>query len=405
MEENQKKTMKIAVIICSIIIFSSFSYILIRVILPELEGPQNDGIFYSLKNEKDQNENTTIKALCVIVDFNDSTFEDFETYSEPGLKNLYDVNNTLNNMSDHWSWMSLNTEIMQWDIVRIQLSQKLTKDAFIGWWEFREEIVKLADEKIESDDYDSDKDGYIDVLWGITSNNLKDYDAGYEYIIGGMSRNGNANVFIDSQNSLALADNAYGCFNHEIGHCFGLPDLYGEFDSLFYLTLMSDTWARPAVTFSAYEKISLGWLEPLEPQKWNNHIFLRPAELYFDAVLVPTSQNAEYFLIEYRKKPSNGFGSGAYVDYDGLVIYNVDQIHIVEGGHGNRGYPPFIYVEPADGSIDYWMLPPLSNFWYPENSESTGVFKGRERDSHDLIFTLNNLSITDDGITFDIILE
>jgi hypothetical protein len=164
MEENQKKTMKIAVIICSIIIFSSFSYILIRVILPELEGPQNDGIFYSLKNEKDQNENTTIKALCVIVDFNDSTFEDFETYSEPGLKNLYDVNNTLNNMSDHWSWMSLNTEIMQWDIVRIQLSQKLTKDAFIGWWEFREEIVKLADEKIDSDDYDSDKYGYIDLL-------------------------------------------------------------------------------------------------------------------------------------------------------------------------------------------------------------------------------------------------
>ena len=62
------------------------------------------------------------------------------------------------------------------------------------------------------------------------------------------------------------------------------------------------------------------------------------------AVKVPTNKPAEYFLIEYRQRPSSGFGS-ADVYFNGLAVY-----HVVEGSSMSQD-PPLLKLEPADGNI------------------------------------------------------
>ncbi|MDF3031941.1 MAG: carbohydrate-binding, CenC-like protein [Moraxellaceae bacterium] len=296
---------------------------------------------------------TQRKALAVITDFSNAKLED---WTGPGFNDTGDIRATLDLMETHWAWLSHGREDIDWDIIRVTLPVPLAPDAFGGWPEFRNTVAALVRAQVDIADYDANRDGIIDSVWVIASSQGQEFD----YLIGGTSSNGGVNLFVDTQANLAVTSNAYGNFNHELAHTFGVPDLYGEFDTQHYLTLMSDSWPVPPQDFTAYERTLLGWAQPRLLGAGTHRVELRVATRSFDVVRIDTGRPGEFFLIEYRRRPDEGFSSVA-PPYDGLTVF-----HLQEGSNQNVD-PPLMKLEPADGQINPNQAPDLTDFFYPGN--------------------------------------
>lgn len=170
------------------------------------------------------------------------------------------------------------------------------------------------------------------------------------------------NMFVDTQDSGSIVAGATGNFNHEVGHTLGLPDLYGPYQSLHYLTLMSDSWNLPPADFTAYERSLLGWSIPELLKRGSQNVRLTSRYDRMDAVRVGTSRPSEYFLIEYRRRPDSGYGSVA-PPFNGLAVY-----HVLEGS-SQQIDPPLLKLEAADGFIAPDAYPDLNDFLSPANAD------------------------------------
>lgn len=299
-----------------------------------------------------------LRAVGVIADFADAALENFLGPPPDSITAVSEFREVLDDMEDHWAWMSVGSEIVAWDIVRITLDQALTPEAFGGWSDYRATVAAKAISEVDLPDYDSDGDGVLDAMFVLASSHGEAHD----YFIGGASQNGGAKLFVDAQDSASVLGRHIGNFNHEVGHLFGLPDDYGPYDNLNYLTLMSYTWYRPPTSFSAWDRYQLSWLEPISITASTNDVVLYPAETNLQAVIVPTARSSEYFLIEYRKRPDSGFGTGVATPYDGLAIY-----HVWEGAGSNGRLPGLIRLEPPDGDYEWGSAPDANDFWFPGN--------------------------------------
>jgi len=350
-----------------------------------------------------------LNALSVVVDFQDRKLED---YTGEGVNSISNLRNILDKMESHWKWLSVGVELAPWDIIRITLPKDFTKDAYSDGYSFRNEIVTLVQQQVNDELYDNDCDGQIDNIFAVISSgeNVAS-NSDYDYITAGSAYNNKGvRIFMDPQGSESVRNEVYGNFNHEFGHghpvrnnFWGLPDFYGSYDTLGYLTLMSDSWSLPANGFSAYDRYLLEWIEPEGIFSTTQDILLHSAEENLDAIKILTDNPKEFFLVEYKKKPDLGYGSAEFIpDYNGLVIYHVYEE--VFWDYCNDGFPPLLYVEPADGEIEYASGgPKKTDYWYPDNEDSEGIFYAKKWNSNEVIFTLENLRWFGEGIMFDII--
>lgn len=123
-----------------------------------------------------------------------------------------------------------------------------------------------------------------------------------------------------------------GVFAHELGHIFNLPDLYdisNQGEGLGGWCLMASgsyggdqrNSNKPS-HMSAWCKIRLGWLTPINVTGEINNLQIPPVE--YNPVVYRLSKNAafekEYFLIENRQKK----GFDVSLIESGLLIYHVD---------------------------------------------------------------------------------
>lgn len=338
-----------------------------------------------------------IRALCVIADFADAVLEDYSSSSAHAFVDTAAIRRRLDKMSEHWEWMSCGTQKMLWDIERVKLPKNLAANSYPGWPEYRKAVVQLAREKINFADYDRDEDGVLDVMWIVASSQGQEMP----YLVGGAARVDNASTFVDGQGSQSVLVGATGNFNHEVGHCYGgLPDIYGDHDTLGYLSLMSDSWPTPPSGFSAFERSQLRWLAPRVISGNQSGIVLRAAESHLDAIQIPTGRAHEYFLVEYRKKPQSGFGSAAGPPYDGLAIYHVYEARW--GSGNNFASPPLLRLVPADGVLQSGNDPEMSDFWCPENPDMLPAFIGKSYLSDAALFKLDGIARSGDGMQFNI---
>ena len=329
------------------------------------------------------------KGLAVIADFADTELEDWQG---EGINNTEELSQQLKQMEEHWAWLSRGRELFEWDIIRITLPVNLTPDAYPGWIEYRNAVGALIRQQVDVSQYDANRDGIIDTAWIIASNNGRPYN----YMIGGTSSNAGVNMFVDGQNSVSIVAGATGNFNHETGHTLGLPDLYGSYGTLAYLTVMSDSWPVPPQDFTAYERTLLRWERPRRIAPGRHHIHLAPADQQMDAVRISTARPTEYFLIEYRHRPDSGFGSIA-PPYDGLAVY-----HVFDGSNENTD-PPLLKLEPADGAIMPGTAPALDDFLYPENYRMQMPLVLRSYYGGQEVFRIEHVQrATDGGMTFDV---
>jgi hypothetical protein len=329
------------------------------------------------------------KGIAVIADFADARLEDWHG---GGINNVAGLSYQLHKMEEHWAWLSRGLEKFQWDILRVTLPVNLRADAYPSWWHYRNAVATLAKQQINIADYDANHDGVVDSMWIIASNNGMDSD----YLLGGASRNERVNNFVDRQNSLSVIWGVTGNFNHELAHTLGVPDLYGAYDTLHYLTIMSDSWALPPQDFTAYERTLLGWVKPKVVSRTQRGIRLPSADGRMKVVRVSTSRAFEYFLIEYRYRPYSCFGSQA-PPYNGLAVY-----HVLETSKQSLD-PPLVKLEAADGYIHPDSYPELEDFLYPENPNLLRPLVLRSYFGAQDVFEIDNLQWTADGrLRFDI---
>jgi M6 family metalloprotease-like protein len=253
-------------------------------------APLREGIRKQLEQLPLAKPVTTRRALAVITDFQDSRFEDWQG---PGYNTVGEVAQTLEQMEAHWEWLSHGKEDMEWDIIRITLPTTLNPDAYPGWPEFRDAAGALIRAQVDITRYDANDDGVIDSAWLV----LASKDQEFGYLIGGTSTNGGVNLFVDGQGNLSAATNSYGNYNHELGHTLGLPDLYGPYGTINYLSVMADSWPVPPQDFTAYERSLLGWAKPRTLAPGKHTVTLRPATSSFDAVRISSGRANEFFLI------------------------------------------------------------------------------------------------------------
>jgi len=338
-----------------------------------------------------------IRGIGLIADFADVALEDYQfpDFIDSAVRNEKQVREILDDMSEHWRWMSQGKSIFKWDIIRITLDESLTSDAFPGWFEYRNAVVRKVLEKVNVSDYDYDSDGIIDSIYIIAASDGSESP----YVTGGASQNLQANVFDDRQDAGSLRGRHIGNFNHEVAHNLGLPDLYGDYSNLDDLTIMADSWPLPPLGFSAWEKYKLGWLEPRVITKNTAGVVLYPAEDHLEAVLIPTARASEYFLIEYRKRPDVGYGSTPAAPFDGLAIY-----HVWELADNNNGLPGIIRLEPPSGVYNWGGTPDVNDFWYPGNPISPSSYQGSPfYNEANVLVELHSFRLTGDGgMGFDV---
>ncbi|MFC1499497.1 M6 family metalloprotease domain-containing protein [Candidatus Zixiibacteriota bacterium] len=247
-------------------------------------------------------------------------------------------------------------------------------------------VIDSLDPLIDFSQYDTDGDGYVDIL--ILAHNLRGFECGsgasslkgfwshrwwYE-AASSRYRGQSQTKYTDDDDPLRTGQKikisdyvmqplqnctgtdlqGIGVYAHELGHGFGLPDMYdtdgsisGESEGLGHWALMSSgNWNRqesPA-HMSAWSRIDLGWITPmvitdsdalaLDIPNINEHQF---------AVKVHTEQMAfnEYYLLENRQ----AIGFDTYLHSPGLLIY-----HINEANSNNRDPLHLRWaLEQADG--------------------------------------------------------
>lgn len=152
-----------------------------------------------------------------------------------------------------------------------------------------------------------------------------------------------------------------GTICHEFGHSLGLPDIYpttsgvgfsvcDEWDLMDGGNFTNYGWAPPS--FTAMEKILLGWLEPVELTEPTTVTGLKPVDEGGVAYKISHS-SSEFLLLENRQQ--RGWDIG--VPGSGLVVYHVNYDQAVWGGNtvnNNVDKRRFELVHADNLSYDNW---------------------------------------------------
>ena len=204
----------------------------------------------------------------------------------------------------------------------------------------------LASEGINPKDYDSDNDGYVDMVFFIycCEHSKKGNDVNDNYWAYCTSADKDANLNTPTLNNFIWASYDFmfeapnykwnkkldaHTYIHEFGHAMGLDDYYNSFDD----NADDNDAAGSNIMMSAnicdhdaYSKFSLGWINPYVVTG-NTSITISPTTTSGDAIILPIGDFednafAQYLIFEYYKP--NGLN-----EKDVLTEYN--------GYRGNSG--------------------------------------------------------------------
>ena len=219
-----------------------------------------------------------------------------------------------------------------------------------------EDAVNLAKDEIDFSQYDIDGDGFVDALFVVHAGPGAEV-TGKEADIWSHQWTLPTPLKVDgvkvSTYSIEPEDGEIGVFCHELGHVFGLPDLYDTgYDSAGIGrggVMGGGSWnngGRTPAHFSAWSTVMLGWVSPEPVFNEAKSLTLAPAEKVPQIVKLPikSKSSREYFLLENRRKT----GFDLHLPGEGLLIWHVDdnlsnnsdQTHFLAG------------VVQADGKMD-----------------------------------------------------
>lgn len=291
-----------------------------------------------------------MRSLVLLVNFSNLSFSsptaqhDFQKMmNEEG----YCENGGTGSARDYYIENSMGTFRPQFDVVGpVTVSQNYAyygannlNGADIRPTELIIEACQVADETVDFSQYDYDNDGMIDnvfvfyaghgeasydddnTIWP-HSYNIAEY-TGTPIMLDGVRLNHYA---CTSELSNSGQMDGIGTFVHEFGHVLGLPDLY---PTGYTTAFTPGSWSvmdageynndsRTPPYFSAYERYSLGWLEPLEISEAASVTLNDISEN--EGFIVKTANRNEYFLFENRQKT----GWDSYIPGHGMLVWHID---------------------------------------------------------------------------------
>lgn len=157
-----------------------------------------------------------------------------------------------------------------------------------------------------------------------------------------------------------------GTICHEFSHCFGLPDMYdteysGNFGMCSWSLMDSGSYNDDGYTpaeYTSYEKMAVGWKQPLELTADMEVANLKPYSDGGDAYIIYNEGNRnEYFLLENRQQ--TGWDAGLedkgllaiHVDYDANV-WNMNEVNTTTNTYSGNNHQRCTII-PADGTYNY----------------------------------------------------
>lgn len=260
-----------------------------------------------------------------------------------------------------------------------------------------EDIVDLIDPMIDFSQYDNDGDDTVDAIIMIhtgsgyeKSGNVDDIHS-HKWAIPARLKDG---VYIHDFTVQpeywdTPGDMTCGVYCHELGHVFGLPDLYDtDYSSrgIGLWSLMSfGSWLGPNYNGSspaeldAWCRIQLGFTSPVNVLSDLANVSIANVEnggtiyrLWSDGDV-----GSEYFLVENRQK----VGYDAYLPGDGLLIWHIDETKLPSmTPNDNEWYPDHTFggnygiaLEQADGLFELEKLISTGNDGDPFPGNSSNI--------------------------------
>ncbi len=323
-----------------------------------------------LLETKTLGRSTTVPALVLLVDFNDNQASTpsahydsllFEyTGGQYSLRDFY--------LENSYGTLEITGEVSGWYRMPHDYLYYSQNNGFGSFPNNAQglviDAVQAADPYVDFSQYDGDNDGYVDALFVVHAGP-------------GAEETGNSNqiwshrwvlpyplqvdgVYVYDY-SMEPENGRVGVFVHELGHVFGLPDLYDSDYSSEGLgnwsVMAGGSWGnngRTPVHFDAWSKVALGFVQPVVVNGTLEDVPLPRVE---DAPVIYklwryNQSGPQYFLVENRRKVL----FDAYLPSEGLLIFHVDE---TQSGNRNEWYPGHtnqghykVALEQADGEWD-----------------------------------------------------
>ena len=250
------------------------------------------------------------------------------------------------------------------------------KSKDINLSELIKEACKAIDDEVDFSQYDSNDDGYVDLVYIIY--------AGYSQSITGnpdnciwpksgtgsfgtydgktVSRYGVNNEINRSINLQPIVINGIGLFCHEFSHTLGLPDIYPTVDSaqavdnqaLEYWDLMDNgeytDMGYVPTPYTPWEKEVMGWTE-IEELTDSAQITLTEDKYY----KITSDDNNEYLILHnFQNKRWGQRVVSSSLKCHGMLVYRIDynktSVNLNDYPNNTAGKPG-ITLAPADGLI------------------------------------------------------
>ena len=321
----------------------------------------------------------TFNVLAILVDFSDNTSSALSTDFD---SLLFDTNGIT--VRDYYSDISYG----QLDLVTVNLPSS------IGWnrapqtyayyvnnqngtgsypnntQKLVEDLVSAVDGSVNFSNYDNDNNGYVDVLVIIHAGQGAEVTGQntdiWSHKWGISPKLTNDGVYVSSftvqpEYINYVGDMTIGVFVHELGHAFGLPDLYDiDYTSqgIGKWGIMSfGSWLGPnskgglPAPPCAWSRIKMGFASSTNITSNTNEQVINDVKSSGEIYRLWTSGNTgnEYFLIENRQKT----GYDTYIPASGLQIWHIDD---AKTSNTQEWYPTmpganhyWVALEQADG--------------------------------------------------------
>lgn len=207
--------------------------------------------------------------------------------------------------------------------------------------------LRLADSQVDYKKYDTDGDGYVDMVYFLVAGNTAAYQGNNQGYLWPHASSGVGNGTFDGKQisryacstemngpeSYAFID-GIGTICHEFTHVLGLPDLYdtdydgtngeahhpGAWDIMAGGTDLN--YGRTPAGYSIFELYSLGFAHPqLLNSLGEGDYTLNNLAVSNEGYILRTPVNKEYFILENRQNTSKW---DAYLPGHGLLVTRVD---------------------------------------------------------------------------------
>ena len=324
---------------------------------------------------------TTFRVLAVLVKFSDQNSSVVSTYFD---SLVYGSNGpTVHNYFSEISYTQLDLVTVNlpsslgWRTAPQSYAYYVNNQNGIGSYptntqKLTEDIVDQIDALVNFSQYDNDGNGTVDCLLLIHSGSGAEFTGNssdiwsHKWAISPRSKDGVtiSSFTVQPEYWVNPGDMTIGVYAHELGHGFGLPDLYDTDQSsngIGKWCLMSyGSWngtypgggspAHPC----AWSRIKMGMASAINVTSNLNGVSLENVEENGTIYRLWTSGNIsnEYFLIENRQK----IGYDFYIPHTGLLIWHIDENKNFNNqewypGQTNTNHMK-VALEQSDGSFE-----------------------------------------------------